>query len=94
MSNLSFHDLQPKAKNKPLINMNSVILNLISTQKGWIVRQVLKYTAQGSGLLTVWLASKGIITDGVAVSAAVATIATGVVEFALSKAAAPIAAKK
>ena len=39
--------------------MKSVLLSLISTNKGWIVRQVLKYVAVGSTAATTWLVAKG-----------------------------------
>lgn len=74
--------------------MNEILFNLVSTQKGWLIRQALKYTAVAGASLTTWLTSTGVeISDPAAITAALATLATGVVELLLSRVASKIAAK-
>lgn len=79
--------------NQPIEPMN-ILQNLISTQKGWIIRQVLKYAAQGGAMLTATLVSHGVaISDPQAITAALSTLAVGLIEVGLSKMASPISTK-
>ena len=74
--------------------MKSVLLSLISTNKGWIVRQVLKYVAVGSTAATTWLVAKGYDADSaVALAAGLTAGLTGGLELLLSKLASKIAAQ-
>ena len=74
--------------------MSKIILNIISTQRGWIVRQAIKYATLAGASVTTWLLSQGVnISDSAAITAAAVTLATGAVEMALSKAASHIASK-
>jgi hypothetical protein len=74
--------------------MNKIIINIISTQRGWLIRQAIKYATLVGASLTTWLLSQGVaIGDGATITAAVVTLATGLAEMALSKAASHIAAK-
>lgn len=74
--------------------MNEFLFNLVSTQKGWLIRQAMKWAAAGGTALTTWLIAHGVpITDSAALVAACSTLAMGLVEFALSKIASRIAAK-
>lgn len=79
-----------RATNKPM----KLISTLISTQRGWIVRQALKFATYGGAAITTWLAAKGLHLDNPeAVTSALVTLAGGLTELALSKAASKIAAK-
>ncbi len=79
-----------RATNKPM----NLISTLISTQRGWLVRQALKFATWGGVAASTWLASKGFHLDNPeAVTSALATLAVGATEFLLSKAASKIAAK-
>jgi len=83
-----------RAENKPIdLTPMSILNTLISTQKGWILRQVTKYASVGGALITVKLQTLGIITDDAATVAFCVSLAGGVAEFLLSKWSAPIAAK-
>lgn len=74
--------------------MNKLVFNLVSTQKGWLIRQTMKWAAVGGTALTTWLVTKGVpITDSAALTAALSTLSVGLVEFALSKIASKIEAK-
>lgn len=67
---------------------------LISTQRGWILRQILKGAAYAGAAATSALVSHGVnISDPQAVTAALSTIAAGAAELALSRLAAPVAAR-
>lgn len=72
----------------------NIIETLIYTQKGWIIRQALKWIVLGAGSATTWLVAKGVAIDNPeAITGAATTIGVGLIEFALSKAASKIAAK-
>lgn len=72
----------------------NIIGTIISTQKGWITRQALKWITFGAGLATTWLVAKGVAIDNPeAITGAATTIGLGLIELALSKAASKIAAK-
>jgi hypothetical protein len=96
MSNINPPGYSPnsKAKLKLDLPMHSIIATLIATQKGWAIRQTMKWATIGGTSLTTWLVAHGVaITDGSALTAAAVTLASGVVELLLSKAASHIAAK-
>jgi hypothetical protein len=40
--------------------MKTLIFNLVSTNRGWLVRQALKGVTYASGALTAYLAAKGV----------------------------------
>lgn len=74
--------------------MKSLLFSLISTQRGWVVRQVLKYVAMGSAALTTWLVAKGYDPDSAtALAAGLAAGISGGLELLLSKLASKIAAQ-
>ena len=74
--------------------MKNIIESIISTQKGWIVRQVLKYIAVGSAALSTWLVARGADPDSAQVIASgLAAAASGAAELFLSKLASKVAAK-
>lgn len=79
--------------NKPIHPMQ-LITTLISTQKGWLIRQTIKWVTIGGAMATSWLAAHNVQLDNPeAVTAALVTLTTGVIEMLLSKAASKIAAK-
>jgi hypothetical protein len=84
-----------RAENKPIdATPMNIVLTLISTNKGWFIRQALKWSAYGGSIATTWLVSHGVaLSDPQAITAAIGTIAIGLIELILSKMAAPIAAK-
>lgn len=74
--------------------MKDLINTIISTNNGWIVRQILKYTALGGTALTTWLVSHGAdATNAGLIATGLATAASGGLELALSKLASKVAAK-
>lgn len=74
--------------------MKELIASLVSTQKGWIIRQILKYITVGGSALSAWLVSQGAEASNVElIVTGATTFATGAIEFALSKVASKIAAK-
>lgn len=82
-----------RATNQPINAPMKIIETLISTQKGWLIRQALKGAAALGTVATTWLVSHGVAIDNPqAVTAALATLATGLAEMALSKLASKIAA--
>jgi hypothetical protein len=73
---------------------STILLSLISTNKGWIVRQALKYVAVGSTALTTWLVAKGYSPDSaMALAAGLTAGISGGLELLLSKLASKIAAQ-
>lgn len=74
--------------------MKNLIESIVSTQKGWLIRQALKYIAVGGTALSTWLVAKGADPDNaqVIVSGLIAA-ASGAAELFLSKLASKIAAK-
>lgn len=82
-----------RATNTPIKPMD-LIITLISTQKGWLIRQALKGAAALGTMATTWLVAHGVAIDNPqAITAALMTLASGLTEIALSKAASKIAAK-
>lgn len=74
--------------------MKSLFFTLISTNKGWLVRQILKYVSTGAAALTAWLVAKGYDPDSAAALAAGLTAGvSGGLELLLSKYASKIAAQ-
>lgn len=66
--------------------MNSkFIINIVTTNAGWIARQSIKYMAVGTAILAAWLHGRGLPDDMVGViTAAVASLAFGAAELTLS----------
>ncbi len=65
--------------------MKPLIISLVSTNGGWITRQLLKYASYGSGSLAVWLADKGVGEDHTkAITAGVVAVAAAAIEQGLS----------
>ena len=101
MSNLNPPGYRPKSPAKLNLKlklnlpttMNDLLFTLVSTQKGWLLRQALKLTTTGGTAFTTWLIAHGVPVDGAVLSAGLGTLAVGVLEFALSKVASKIAAK-
>ena len=74
--------------------MKDIINSIISTNNGWLVRQILKYTAMGGTALSAWLISKGAdATNAGLIATGIATAVSGGLELTLSKLASKIAAK-
>ena len=73
--------------------MKELFNTLISTNKGWICRQALKYVAVGGTAVTTWLITKGY--DASSAEALIAGLTAGIaggLELLLSKVASKIAA--
>lgn len=74
--------------------MKDFLKYIVSTQRGWIIRQAIKYCAMGSAALATWLAAKGLDENSSqALAAGIAAGVSGLVELLLSKAASKIAAE-
>lgn len=76
------------------MNFKSLLFATISTNKGWLIRQALKYVAMGAAAATTWLVAQGYDAANAATLSAglVAGIAGGL-ELLLSKLASKIAAQ-
>jgi hypothetical protein len=74
--------------------MKSLLFTTISTNRGWLIRQALKYIAMGATAATTWLVAQGYDAASAATLTAglVAGIAGGL-ELLLSKLASKIAAQ-
>lgn len=76
------------------ICMKDIITSIISTNKGWLVRQALKYTTYGGVALSTWLVSKGAdVSNAELIVSGVTTIVSGGLELIFSKLASKIAAE-
>lgn len=65
--------------------MKDIILNLVSTNSGWLARQIIKWAAAASLAVAVWLQAKGFSADvSMTVAAFVTTLFFGLVEMGLS----------
>lgn len=74
--------------------MKDTITSIISTNKGWIVRQVLKYAAMGGAALSTWLVSKGADASSTElITSGLITVVSGGLELVFSKLASKVAAK-
>jgi hypothetical protein len=74
--------------------MKEIITTIVSTNKGWIIRQILKYATLGGAALSTWLISKGADASNAEILiAGLTTAITGGLEIAFSKIASKIAAK-
>lgn len=74
--------------------MKDIITSIISTNKGWIVRQVLKYAAMGGAALSTWLVSKGADASSTElIISGLVTVVSGSLELVFSKLASKVAAK-
>jgi hypothetical protein len=74
--------------------MKEIITTIVSTNKGWLIRQALKYAAMGGAALSAWMISKGADASSTEVLiAGLTTAVTGGLEIAFSKIASKIAAK-
>ncbi len=68
-----------------LIPMKSILVKLVSTNSGWLVRFVLKYVTIGSASLAAWLAAQGVAENHTsAIAAGVVSGATALIEQGLS----------
>lgn len=73
--------------------MKNIIADIVGTQRGWIIRQVLKYVAMGGAVASTWLVSKGADAASAELIIAGATsIISGALELGLSKLASKVAA--
>lgn len=92
-SNLERAIERQRATNKPINAPMKIIETLISTQKGWLIRQALKGAAALGTVATTWLVSHGVAIDNPqAITAALSTLVVGLAEMGLSKLASKIAA--
>jgi hypothetical protein len=74
--------------------MKEIITTIVSTNKGWLIRQALKYAAMGGAMLSAWLISQGADASNAEIlTAGLITAVTGGLEIAFSKIASKIAAK-
>lgn len=74
--------------------MKAILQSLVSTQSGWLVRQLLKFATLGGASLTTWLTAHGATAEHTtAIVTGSITLLTGLLEFGLSKLASRIAAK-
>jgi len=74
-------------------DMKNIINSIVSTNKGWIVRQVLKYVAMGGAIASSWLISRGAdASNADLIISGATTIITGALELGLSKLASKVAA--
>jgi hypothetical protein len=75
-------------------DMKDIITSIVSTNKGWLVRQALKYATIGGAALSTWLISKGAeASSAELIASGLITAASGGLELVLSKLASKIAAK-
>lgn len=75
--------------------MKDIITSIISTNKGWLVRQALKYVAVGGAAITSWLIAKGY--DSANAEALISGVTAGIaggLELLLSKLASKVATKE
>ena len=84
-----------RESNKPIdATPMHLIEMLVTTNKGWIIRQALKGAAALGTTITTALVSHGVaISDPQAIIAALSTLAVGVAEMILSKVASQYEAK-
>lgn len=74
--------------------MKDIINSIVSTNRGWLVRQALKYAAMGGAALSAWLVSKGAeASSAELIASGAVTIVSGGLELIFSKLASKIAAK-
>lgn len=74
--------------------MKDIITSIVSTNKGWLVRQILKYAAMGGAALSTWLVSKGADTSSSElITSGLITVVSGGLELVFSKLASKVAAK-
>lgn len=65
--------------------MNTMLINLVSTNAGWLARQAIKYSAVLAAVLTGWLIGHGFDpTHAGVIAAGAASIVLGIVEASLS----------
>lgn len=75
-----------RASNTPLDPMKNILSWLISTGKGHATRQALKLATLAGASSVSWLTAHDIpISDPAVITAAITTLALGLVELALSK---------
>ncbi len=74
--------------------MNRIVKFIVSTRKGWIIRQILKYVAMGGTALTSWLLAQGAdASNAELIVTGLTTAITGTLEVAFSKLASTVAAE-
>jgi hypothetical protein len=65
--------------------MNKLLLSIVSTNAGWLARQLVKYSAVLAAGITAFLVGKGVeVTHADVIAAGVASIALGLLESGLS----------
>jgi hypothetical protein len=65
--------------------MNKLLLSIVSTNAGWLARQIVKYSAVLAAGITAFLVGKGVeVTHADVIAAGVASIALGLLESGLS----------
>lgn len=76
------------------MNIKEIVSTIVGTNKGWLVRQALKYAAMGGTALSAWLVSKGADASSVElITTGLITVVSGGLELFFSKLASKIAAK-
>lgn len=72
-------------ESSPLITMKPLIEMLVTTNSGWLARQLLKWTAVLTALIATHLSAKGMSADeSTIIATMVASVVFGIVEFLLS----------
>lgn len=64
--------------------MKDTLLTVLTTSRGWIVRQAVKGTALVTGPLTVWLAQQGQGDKAATIAAGITAVVAALVEIGLS----------
>lgn len=73
--------------------MKDLITSIISTNKGWLVRQALKYVTMGGVAFTTWLTAHGVESSSTElIVTGLTTAISGGLELVFSKLASKIAA--
>lgn len=84
-----------RANNQPLeLRTMKLIEMLVSTNKGWLIRQCMKGAAALGTIVTTWLVARGVAIDHPeAITGALTTLAVGLGELVLSRVAKGIETK-
>ncbi len=76
----------------PPPTMKTLLTTLISTQRGWITRQALKWATLGGATVTTWLTAQGAAADqSAALTTGLITALVAALEIGLSRLASRIA---
>ncbi len=74
--------------------MKSILFSLIATNRGWLIRQALKYVAMGATAATTWLVAQGYdAANAETLTIGLVAGVSGGLELLLSKLASKIAAQ-